>query len=765
MRYAFAVMLTGKQQSSQAAPVHLYVESKIRIRVDELPYYCVKKLIRATTHRDPLYAIRRRQGISTAGMDPQIKTYGLKDGMLVLWRGMLGKTLRTIKAAGLTPHIHDNRLWLPRVPMDCRVDLRGYQRDPVHVMLRRQQTVGRAPAGSGKTEMLLAAAAHFAQPTLVLVWQERQQQVWLERIPRWFGEEAGGIGGAFKKPVLKTFTVGMVQSVRNRLEQLKWSFGCVICDEVNRFAAPTLREVVNNLPAAVRLGASDDERRRDGREFLLYDTFGPRGWRLGKSVGQCPVDIVTVPTSFGYKEDIPEDWTTIIEDLTTSESRNKKVLDLATREAQDGHRVLVWSDRLEHCHYLKAALQRRGVKAGLLIGGKEHKPEADKTEQGLVSGSISVGIGTTVAEQSINIPPLDRGIMTCASADAKLLRFRQMRGRLARPFEGKESRLYYLWDRRVPMLRRRVYNIRRRYHTREVCPVEAKETTMAEKAAVTIDTLKVGCKLLGIKAPRDATTKTLDTLIKRELSKDKTYGVYCCGACFRDIRIGLTHCPFCTAKFMPTPEVEDEKEPEEEAAEEEAEEEAAEELEEDAEEETAAEDEELTEEDEGGEVEGDEEASEDEDEVAEEDDAEEAAEEAADEEAEADEDEVVEDEEIEEPPKKVKKPVPAPVKKGGAVDKLKEQERAEKREQIRSELPYAEKALKGMKPSTLVMIATILGHKDPVHVLKTPDKCIQFILKAQKGWEKPAAKPIVKKLKTAPAKPTSKPAVKKVTKK
>lgn len=768
----------------QSELVHLYVESQVRVRISELGELSTRKVLAATSYRDPLYVQRQAQGISTYGLTPRIRTSEVRDGVLIVWRGFLGRLVKLLRANGRQYQVHDNRLWMPRVRLRHSIELRDYQVDPVAVMVRRQQTVGRGPAGCGKTEMLLTAAAHFKQPTLVLVWQERQQQVWRERVPKWFGFEAGGIGGAFKAPELAPITIGMVQSVRNRLEDLKWRFGCVICDEVSRFAAPTLREVVNNMPAAVRLGASDDERRRDGREFLLYDTFGPNGWRLGRDTGQCGVDILAVPTGLRMEE-VPEDWPSLIERVTCDPLRNRTVVGLAEREARAGHRVLVWSDRVGHCRLIKDALLMRGVTAGLLIGGKENKEEADRTERGLNSGQISVGIGTTVAEQSINIRPLDRGIMTCASADRKLLRFRQMRGRLARPLEGKRSRLYYVWDRRVPVLARRVYNIKRRYPVKVVR--QAKEDQMAaEKAAVTLETLKVGCKVLGIKAPRDANSKKLEELIKRELGKNKTYGSYCCGACFNDIVDRLPVCPFCAAKFKPVPdEVPDEPE-QEEPAEEETEEPAEEEYEEPVaeDEDEAPADEEDGEEEQEGEEGGEEEQEEgeegdDEDAEQEEGDEEEGYDEDAGEEDETPSDEEMdngeeaeedggedgEEEEVEEEPEEEEEEeAPPPPKrkpiKGGAADKLKQKELASKREQVKSELPYSEKQLKAMKRTALVMIAGILGHKDPVKV-GSAEGLIKFILKAQAGYKKPAQKPVVRKVKPATAKPTVKPKAKK----
>lgn len=344
---------------------------------------------------------------------------------------------------------------------------------------------------------------------------------------------------------------------------------------------------------------------------------------------------------------------------------------------------------------------------------------------------------------------------------------------------------------------------------------------MSEKLAITLDSLKVGCKLLGIKAPRDATSSDLKKLINRELSKDKTMGVYACGACFSDIKIGLSHCPFCGGQFVPTPEalpdIDDDVEEKEEAEDQDfekakdefededepAEDEPEEEPEEEEEAEEPEESEELDEEEEeelpkpkkkkAKVIEEDEEAEEeiedlenpmepDEDDDIDEEESEDEGDdwegpeddEDDDEDEPADDDQDEEDEEDELPkPKKFSKAelgkrlnkTVTQDRKEKAVEKLKEQEREQKREQIRSELPYNKVTLEHMKQSTLIMICSILGHKKPVQELKTPEKLIKYILKAQQSWKKLPAKPLLKKAKVVEekkqsAKATSKPAIK-----
>ena len=440
--------------------INIKVSHDIQIPRSDLTKNLERVLIRMTTHKDPLYARNKKRGWE-GDMSPIILTHTVEDDTLHMWRGCMSDLKGTLNGLGVPFQVDDQRLWLDPVDFGSTIVLRDYQVPLFEAMVKRQQTIIRSPAGSGKTETCLAVVAHFQQPTLVLVWQQRQQKNLLERIPKYFTTDVGGVGGAFKKPVYAPIMVGMVQSVRNRIDELAPLFGCVVCDEVQRFAASTLSQVVNSMPAAIRLGASDDERRKDDREFLLYDTFGPTGASLAQGTGQCPVEVIAVPSNF---KAAGNNWNSLIDAMTTDKERNDLIVSLAAEQVAAGHRVLIWSDRVDHCQFLCECFDILGIPAGLLIGGTEFKEEADWTEAGLNDGTVKVGIGTSVAEQSINIPPLDRGIMTCASADApKFLRFKQMRGRLTRPHPGKDSKLFYIWDRRVPVLKRKADLIRMKF--------------------------------------------------------------------------------------------------------------------------------------------------------------------------------------------------------------------------------------------------------------------------------------------------------------
>lgn len=313
-----------------------------------------------------------------------------------------------------------------------------------------------------------------------------------------------------------------------------------------------------------------------------------------------------------------------------------------------------------------------------------------------------------------------------------------------------------------------------------------------KRGVVTLETLTAGCVAQGIAIPKGATEAKLRGLIERELSKSEEYGGFCCEDCGADlIFTGLDSCPFCGAEYIYTAAAEGGEDYTEEAPEYEESQEG-----EDAGEEEGVEEEEVEEaeytEDEDGEGEepeysvdpdGEEAVEWGEDggvanaryvddgdnpvvydasgngwsvtdeglvpygEHSEDVDVEEAPEEEYAEEEYGD--EVPEEEEPEEAPP-VRKPR-APAAKAAA--KAKEDDRAAKRAKIEEELPYTSEELVEFKRPTLVMVAGILGIKDPAKKGGN-DELSALILKAQaRKFGAPAAKvaPAPKKKAAPPA--------------
>ena len=231
------------------------------------------------------------------------------------------------------------------------------------------------------------------------------------------------------------------------------------------FAAKSFKEVINNAPQIYRFGASADQRRKDGKEYLIHDVFGPvvsdvnrDALVLGGFV--VPVDVVVHPT------ELRADWygvpsedgtgeqeinvSRLRKELAADATRNEIALTCAAEEAHAGKVVFMMAHEREHCRYLASALAGAGISVGLLLGGPESKKEFDAALAGLRDGSVQVGVGTYQAiGTGIDVPSLDAIVCVTPIASNKQF-FGQVIGRACRPAPGKtNARMHYIWDQHI----------------------------------------------------------------------------------------------------------------------------------------------------------------------------------------------------------------------------------------------------------------------------------------------------------------------------
>jgi superfamily II DNA or RNA helicase len=322
----------------------------------------------------------------------------------------------------------------------------------------------RSATASGKTCAALALAARLDLPTLVVVHNSNLFKQWIDRcvselrVPRdWVGQIQGS------KRRLGPITVGMQQTLCGCAAEVAPAFGLVIVDEVHRSAARTFLEVVDAMTAKYRVGVSDDERRSDGKEFLIYDMFGP-------VVGEASHDdlvehgyvmdvrVRVVPTGFRA------DWYVGLEDrekvlaydqllaaMASDATRNRIAVRDVPRDALSGHQVIVFTHRVEHAYALDRELNGRGTRSGFVVG--EQPAESDRTLDRFRRGEVSVVVGTYQAlGTGVDMPRATRGVLATPIANNQKghQQFKQYRGRFARAADGKaEPEVTYLWDAHV----------------------------------------------------------------------------------------------------------------------------------------------------------------------------------------------------------------------------------------------------------------------------------------------------------------------------
>lgn len=444
---------------------------------------CWEELRKKCTHPNPDFFKQQRLGFSTQGIPASIKTFSVKGTKAHFQRGLIRTVRKTLQKHGHQVRLVDNRLVLPAIEFRSNTKLRKEQVAPVDAVGIKQQGLIRGPCSAGKTVVLLEAIARAKQPALVVVWSSIHQRQWISeatnnKLFNLSGKDIGGVGGIFKQPKFGKLNICMQQSLwrKKNLDFFRDRVGFVGCDEVQKFAANTFQFIVNAFPAKFRVGVSANERRRDGKEFLIYSTFGKVIHSISESANigsRMKAQIFLVPTDF-YSEayDMRQNWTGLIGELSDDPERNKLLVSLVKRSISKKKLCLILTERVSHALSLRE--QFSGFRVGLLIGQQQAKKirEADWPDAWKVFVSsydadseftrvtklaakrkLDVIIATAKGDVGLNVKTIDHGFITTPTG-SNTERFNQQKGRAERNHDGKKvPRIYYLWDVKQERLR------------------------------------------------------------------------------------------------------------------------------------------------------------------------------------------------------------------------------------------------------------------------------------------------------------------------
>jgi superfamily II DNA or RNA helicase len=300
---------------------------------------------------------------------------------------------------------------------------------------------------------LLATIAALGQPAIVIVHSRALMTQWMSMAGEWLGVVPGTIGGGRKRNI-RPLTIATQQTVW-RCEGEPWlqDFGCVVADESMRWSAKTYNAVASFFPARYRIAAGADERRKDNLEFLLHATFGPcvheiRRDELVELNRLVPIRMEVVPTEFvdedylaAVQDGAAPDWQTMIERANEDDDRNALVETHIRRVLGESgeNRVLLLNDRVAACRSWAGKLRGLGVDVGLMLGGSENRHELEETIAGLTTGELRVGVGTKVADEGLDIPPLTHVFLTTPVPRQGVRDVRVLLGQEAVPLHARDG--------------------------------------------------------------------------------------------------------------------------------------------------------------------------------------------------------------------------------------------------------------------------------------------------------------------------------------
>jgi superfamily II DNA or RNA helicase len=410
------------------------VDSVIRLAYAEVHPKAMEHLWRRMTFPNPAYARARRMGRAPFGIPEEISLLEVVDGELQLPRGAVGVLRETLAAAGQHVRFEDRRALHPVVNYALRVIPRDYQARGGAALVEHIQGYAVVPCGGGKSTLALAAIARVAQPALVLVRTRDLVEQWRGAVAAALGVTAAGADGAGDIAVATVQALAAMDD--QALGALGRRYGAVVVDECHNSAAPTDRRVLGHLAARYRFGLTATPERADGLGVFLNLTFGPLVYQIGHGDLLAAGHLVApdVRPVFTGVCTAAETHAELVAALVADEVRNRRIVQLAAREARAGHTVLVLSGRTEHCELIATRLRAKGVLADALTGKTARGRRADLLGR-FRGGGLEVLCATSLADEGLDVPRLDRLVLaTPARAEGRTI---QRLGRLMRPFEGK----------------------------------------------------------------------------------------------------------------------------------------------------------------------------------------------------------------------------------------------------------------------------------------------------------------------------------------
>lgn len=350
------------------------------------------------------------------------------------------------------------------------VDLRGYQLQARQDMLEWASGIYMGPTGSGKTRVALEVMRLAGQPTLIIVDKTSLAKQWRTVIKESYGYDAGAIGDGVWNEA-KHVTVALRQSLWSRRDEIRaefWKrFGMVIWDEVHHVSAQTVNDLAQRFPAFYRLGYSATPVWDPLLFPMIEAVIGPIVHRtLATDVGEARINprVVVVPTEFereyiptnviGHRR-ISNNYNEIMAALVNDDQRNQQIVDIAFAEAAAGHHVLITTRRVEHVENLIALIacdeDPKRIRGLHVLTGKQSKIY-EETRQAIAAATGGTILVSTIADEALDIPRLDRLIMAYPARRVPLVE--QQIGRIVRVAEGKTDAIVYdIYDEKIGVIK------------------------------------------------------------------------------------------------------------------------------------------------------------------------------------------------------------------------------------------------------------------------------------------------------------------------
>ena len=293
------------------------------------------------------------------------------------------------------------------------------------------------PTGYGKTTVALYILSVLKQRTLIFVHKEFLMNQWIEKINQFLPNlKVGKIQSKTVDVVGKDIVIAMIQSVSGKEynKDIFDGFGFTIIDETHHVCTRTFSRIFFKVNTYYVLGLSATLERKDGLTKVIH-------WFIGElcySVSRKEQHHVTVQklkfTCDRFSEDFPTNRMkkpSIVEAVTVLVNiveRNERIVKHIIQCCKQHRKVIVLSDRRDHCMVLNEMMKDCEYSTGLYLGGMKQSVLKENEKCNIIIGTYSL------AHEGLDIPSLDTLVMATPKVDII-----QSVGRILRETTGKKN--------------------------------------------------------------------------------------------------------------------------------------------------------------------------------------------------------------------------------------------------------------------------------------------------------------------------------------
>ncbi len=391
-----------------------------------LPRKLVNYLREELNFANSEFLIKKRMGLSTYKVERFFRLINSTGNSYAVPRGFLGEMINFLNENNIRFTIDDKRYKGKDIKFESSCQLYDYQNTAVSDVLTEESGILVAPSGSGKTIMGLEIISRLKQPALILVHKKQIYNQWLERIENFLNIPKREIGQicSNKKTVGYKVTVAMLQTLSNSenfADELGLNnIGLALVDECHHIPAKTFRKVITRLNPYYLYGLTATPKRKNNDEKLIYIYLGKILHTVSRDFSAKSISAECVPLKSAENRvvirnteiDIPfkvkvDNFQVLSKIITFDSGRNKLVVEDVMKEAVNGNKCLILTERKDHVSALNYYLKDK-FETITLTGDLSDKHKKEKLKQ-IESGDFKILIATgQLIGEGTDFPSLNR---------------------------------------------------------------------------------------------------------------------------------------------------------------------------------------------------------------------------------------------------------------------------------------------------------------------------------------------------------------------